>query len=104
MRATVCFSWYSDMSRRNQSLLVVEQELGQSASQLGLATPVRARKMKSRPAGLDRTGPAGARTAFATALTGFVLADDPVMKPLLHLDELATSPSISLETGYGSSG
>ena len=41
-RATVCFSMYSDMSMRIMAALVVEQELGERAAELGLADAGRA--------------------------------------------------------------
>ena len=77
------------MSIRVIALLVVEQELGEGAGQLGLADAGRAEEQEraDRPARVAEAGP-GAPDGVGHGLDRLVLADDALVEPLLHLDEL----------------
>ena len=72
----------------DQRVLVAEHELGQRPGQLGLATPVGPRKMKEPIGRFGSLSPARARrTALAMVVDGLVLADDPLVQRLLHLQQ-----------------
>jgi len=70
-------------------LLIVEQEIGQRAGQLGLADTGRAQEEK-RADRAARVLQAGTRPAdrVGDGFDRLVLADDPLVQPVLHLDEL----------------
>ena len=80
---------YSLMSMRTMRVLVVEQELGERARELGLADAGRAEEQEraDRPARVLEPG-ARAADRVGHGLDGLVLADDPLVEALLHLDEL----------------
>ena len=80
---------YSLMSMRVMRLLVVEQELGQRARQLGLADAGGAQEDEraDRPVRVLEAGP-GAPDGVGDGLDGLVLADDALVQALLHVDEL----------------
>ena len=86
-------------------VLVVEQELGQGARQLGLADAGRAEEQEraDRPA---RVLEPGARPAdrVGHGLDRLVLADHPLVQPLLHVDELvrlALQQAVDRDPGPG---
>ena len=70
-------------------MLVVEQELGQRPRELGLADAGRAEEQEraDRPARVLEPG-AGAPDGVGHGLDRLVLADDPLVQALLHVDEL----------------
>ncbi len=70
-------------------VLVVEQELGKRARQLGLADTGRAQEDEAaqRPVRILQAG-AGAANGVGDGLNRFVLADHPLMQALFHVDEL----------------
>ena len=70
-------------------LLVVEQELGQRACQLGLADAGRTQEEEAaeRPIRILQSG-AGAPNRVRHRLDRFVLADDALVQPLFHLEQL----------------
>ena len=70
-------------------VLVVEQELGERPGQLGLADAGRAEEQE-RADRAARVLEPGARAAdrVGHGLDRLVLADDALVQPLLHLDEL----------------
>ena len=70
-------------------MLVVEQELGQRARQLGLAHAGRPQEQEraQRPVGILQPGPrAPHRVGHRTHR--LILADHALLQPLLHLDQL----------------
>ena len=69
--------------------LVVEEEVGQRAGQLGLADAGGAEEEEraDRPVGVGQAGPAAA-DGVGHRGDGLVLADDPLVEDLLHADEL----------------
>ena len=73
----------------DQRGLVVEQELGERAGGLGLADAGRAEEQEraDRPARVLEPGP-GAADRVGDGLDRLVLADHPLVEPLLHVDEL----------------
>ena len=74
---------------RTSAVLVVEQELGERAGQLGLADAGRAEEQEraDRPARILEPG-ARAADRVGHGLDRLVLADDPLVEALLHLDQL----------------
>ena len=77
----------------NHRLLVVEQEFGQRARQLGLADAGRAQENEAaeRTVRVLKTG-ARATHGVGHRLNGFVLADDPLMETVFHLEQLLDFP------------
>ena len=71
------------------ALLVVEEELGERARQLGLADAGWAQEDEAaeRTIGVLQAGPRAA-DRVRDGLNGLVLADDALVQPLLHVDEL----------------
>ncbi len=88
-RETVCFSMYSLMSSEISALLAAEQELGERLGQLGLAHAGRAEE-DERPTGTARVLEPGASPAYRLADRSdrFVLADDALVKHVLHAEQL----------------
>ena len=81
--------------------LVVEQELGERAGQLGLADAGGAEEQEraDRPVRVGQAGPAAA-DGVGHRGDGLVLADDPLVQHLLHADELlASRPPSAGDTG-----
>ena len=73
----------------DHGLLVVEQELGQRAGQLGLADAGGAQEDEraDRPVRVLEPG-ARAADGVGDGLDRLVLADDALVQPLLHLEQL----------------
>ena len=80
---------YSLMSIRVIACVVVEQELGEGPGELGLADAGRAEEQEraDRPARVAEPGPR-APDGVRHGLDRLVLADDPPVEAVLHLDEL----------------
>jgi len=85
----VCRSWYSDMSSRTSARSFVEHELGERAGELGLPDAGRAEEDERADRAVRvleaRTCPA---ERVRDGLDRRVLADDALVEPLLHVDEL----------------
>ncbi len=74
-------------------VLVVEEKGGEGARQLGLADARRPQEEEAaeRPVGVLDAG-AGAPDGVGHGADGLVLADDALVQPLLHMDELLDLP------------
>ena len=73
----------------DHGVLVVEEELGQRAGELGLPDAGRPQEDERADGPVGVLQPARARrTALATAVDRVVLADDPLLQPLLHVHQL----------------
>ncbi len=88
MRATECFSMYSDMSEPDDGALVVEQKFRERARQFGLADAGRPQEKKRA----DRTvriaqSRAAAANGVCDARERRVLPDDALAQPLFHVDQ-----------------
>ena len=85
----MCRSWYSDMSMPHHRAVVVEHELRERARELGLADAGRAEEDEraDRPVRILQPG-ARAAQRVRDGLDRLVLADDALVEPLLHVDEL----------------
>ena len=88
-RETVCFSMYSDMSKRIMAFLVPEHGLGQSLAQLGLAHAGGAQEDKGADGAVlgsfKPTRPR--RMALAMALTRLLLSDDTLVQGVLQAEQ-----------------
>ena len=96
---------YSLMSMRTMRVLVVEQELGEGAGELRLADAGRAEEQEraDRAARVLEPGPRPP-DGVGDGLDGLVLADDPLVQPVLHLDQLgrlALHQAVDRDAGPG---
>ena len=89
MRATACFSMYSDMSTRIMAFSSSNRYSASARTSSVLPTPVGPRKMKLPMGRLGSLKPgAVAPDGVRDQAHGFVLADDAVLQALVHLDQL----------------
>ena len=89
MRDTVCFSWYSDMSIRTIACSSSNRNSASARASSVLPTPVGPRNRKLPSGRFGSCRPARARRiAFGDGVDGLVLADDALVQPLFHVDEL----------------
>ena len=88
-RATVCFSMYSLMSMRIIARSSSNRNSARARASSVLPTPVGPRKMNDPIGRFGSCSPARERRiAFETAANRLFLADDAVVQPLLHADQL----------------
>ncbi len=89
MRDTVCFSWYSDMSMRTIACSSSNRNSASARASSVLPTPVGPRNRKLPSGRFGSCSPARARRiAFDDRGDRLVLADDALVQPLLHLNQL----------------
>src|SRR5678815_5117095 len=88
MRATVCFSWYSDMSIRTIACSSSNKNAASARASSVFPTPVGPRKMKLPSGRLGSCNPARAPDRVGYRHDGVVLSDHALMQALFHVDEL----------------
>ena len=81
------------MSRRNDHVLVGEQDIGQGPGELGLADTGRPEEEEApdRPVGVAEPG-AGTADGLGHGLDGLGLSDDALMQALLEGEQLRAPP------------
>ena len=85
----MCRSWYSDMSSRTIACSSSNMNSASARASSVLPTPVGPRKTNEPIGRFGSCRPVRARrSAFATADDRLVLADDALVQPLLHVDQL----------------
>ena len=84
----MCFSWYSDMSIRIIACSSSNRNSASARASSVLPTPVGPRKMKLPSGRLGSCSPARAPDRVGDGRDGLVLADDALVQPLLHLQQL----------------
>ena len=100
MRATLCFSWYSDMSMRTIAWSSSNRKFASARPSSVLPTPVGPRNRKLPSGRLASCRPARARRiAFATATTASSWPITRWCSRVSICSSFWTSPSISLLTG-----
>src|SRR6202008_1050537 len=89
IRATACFSMYSDMSSRIIARSSSNKNSASARAVSVLPTPVGPRKM-NEPKGTLRTLKAGACSSdgFCTRRERLFLSDDPIAQPVFHRHQL----------------
>ena len=89
MRDTVCFSWYSDMSMRTIACSSSNRNSASARASSVLPTPVgpRNRKLPSGRLGSCKPG-ARAADGVRDGDDRLVLADDALVQPLFHVNQL----------------
>ena len=89
MRETVCFSWYSDMSMRTIACSSSNRNSASARASSVLPTPVGPEEEEAaeRPVRILQAG-AGAADRVGDRVDRFVLADDALVQPLFHVNQL----------------